>query len=128
MLETYKTPIDMKIKKKGKMFVAYRDEHDTGKDFSDGIKVGDSLGQISITTGRFCGNTVCLVLLSNHLDEYLKPQQEKYEELIDEVIDNIKKDVEAGDLTVLDELLRMIPTRNLIQSLGEERWNNYKGI
>lgn len=117
----------MKILKKGNKFVAYRDEHDKGEYFHDGIKVGDSLGQISIT-GRFAGNTVCLIELNNHLAEYLKPQQEKYEELIDEVIEEIKSDINSGDLTVLDELLRMIPTRNLIQSLGEERWDNYKGI
>lgn len=118
----------MKILKKGNKFVAYRDENDNGERFHDGIKVGDSLGQISITTGKFSGNTICLVELSNHLRDYLKPKQEKYEQLVDEVIDEIKKDIAIGDLTVLDELLRMIPTRNLIHSLGEERWKDYEGI
>lgn len=118
----------MKILKKGNKFVAYRDEHDKGERFYDRIKVGDSLGQISITTGRFAGNTVCLIELNNHLAEYLKPQQDKAEELIDEVIEEIKKDISDGDTTVLAEILANVPFKVLIHSLPEERWKNYKGI
>lgn len=122
----------MKIKKKGDYFIAYRDENDLdtsqGGEMNPRIKVGDSLGDINIKTGRFKGNTVCLVELDKHRDEFLKPQKDKYEELINEVIDSIKSDVANGDVTVLDELLRFIPKRNLIQSLSEERWSEFDEI
>jgi hypothetical protein len=48
------------------------------------------------------------------------------QKLVDEVIENIKKDIAMGDYTVLDELLHFIPRKNLIQSLSEERWKTYE--
>jgi len=124
----------MKINKKGEYFVAYRDENDldspnTG--MNPKIKVGDSLGKMNIKTGRFIGNTVCLIELSIYRDNFnrdklVKNKEEKYELLIDEVIKNIKSDIENGDETVLDELLRMIPKKNLIESLAEERWSEFR--
>ena len=48
------------------------------------------------------------------------------QELIDEVIEEIKKDISIGDYTVLDELLHFIPRQNLVQSLSEERWKAYE--
>jgi hypothetical protein len=64
----------MKIKKKGNMLVAYRDENDVDSidtGMNQQIKVGDSLGKISIKTGKFTGNTVCLIALNNHLKTLL---------------------------------------------------------
>ena len=62
----------MIIKKKGNFYVAYRDVNDIdticGVGMNSQIKVGDSLGKISIKTGKFTGNTVCLVLLSKFLN------------------------------------------------------------
>jgi hypothetical protein len=52
--------------------------------------------------------------------------EELKQELVDEVIENLKKDIKSGDLTVLDELLKFIPNKNLVQSLDEERWSDYK--
>lgn len=52
-------------------------------------------------------------------------EAEKKQELIDEVIELIKDDIISGDCTVLDELLWMIPTNNLIFSLPEEKWSKY---
>lgn len=49
------------------------------------------------------------------------------EQLINEVIENIKKDVYSGDLTAVDELLRFIPTKYLIGYLPEEEWYKYMG-
>lgn len=49
------------------------------------------------------------------------------EQVINKLIEQIKKDmIEYGDVTVLSELLEMLPQENLIQALPEEEWNNYK--
>jgi len=48
--------------------------------------------------------------------------------LIDAVIADLKKDFEAGDYTVLEELLFMIPNENLIHSLPEEDWKEYENV
>lgn len=110
----------MKIKKKGNKFVAYRDENDSDNpNMNDRIKVGAELGYISISTGKFVGNTVCLVELSKKQDEYVTS-------LVDEVIEQVKKDVADGDVTVIEELLKFIPIENLIQSLPEEEWAKYR--
>jgi hypothetical protein len=63
MLLTKKTYI-MKIKKQGDYFKAY-DENKK------------SLGSISIKTGRFSGNTKCLVELTNHLRDYERKELTK---------------------------------------------------
>lgn len=66
----------MKILKKGNYFVAYRDENDVntpdGVGMNDRIKIGESLGRISIKTEKFVGNTICFIELSRHLDAHLK--------------------------------------------------------
>ena len=111
----------MKIKKKGNKFVAYRDENDVDSKggFNSRIKIGAELGSISISTGKFVGNTVCLVILSNKQDEYVTS-------LANEVIEQIKADANNGDVTVLDELLKHVPIETLIQSLPEKEWSKYK--
>jgi len=113
----------MKIKKKGNKFVAYRDENDVdsldGIGMNSRIKVGAELGSINISTGKFVGNTVCLVELSNKQDEYVTS-------LVDEVIEQIKEDANNGDVTVLDEILKHVPINVLIASLPEEEWAKYK--
>lgn len=116
----------MKILKKGNAFVAYRTEKgELGAGFAE---AGSEIGRISITTGKFTGGTGAFVELSQKLREFLKPKEEKYEELVDAVIEDIKSDINNGDVTVLDELLRMIPTKNLIQSLAEERWSDFDSL
>ena len=47
------------------------------------------------------------------------------QELVDAVIDDLKKSFELGDYTVLDELLHFIPRKNLIQALPEEDWKRF---
>jgi hypothetical protein len=44
--------------------------------------------------------------------------------LIDAVIDQIKEDVEKGDLTAIEELLGFIPIKNLVAYLPEEQTND----
>jgi len=53
---------------------------------------------------------------------------ERKQKLVDEVIEEVKKDLLHGDETVLDELLKFIPVKNLLQALGEEKWKNYPEI
>ena len=42
------------------------------------------------------------------------------EQLIDNVIEQIKKDIESGDFTAIDELLRYVPTQKLEAFLSED--------
>jgi hypothetical protein len=42
------------------------------------------------------------------------------EKLIDDVIEQIKKDILSGDVTAIDELLRYVPTQKLEAFLSEE--------
>ena len=51
--------------------------------------------------------------------------KEQKEVLINKVIDLIKEDITTGDLTALDELLRFVPTKNLIGYLPEELWGSF---
>ena len=48
--------------------------------------------------------------------------------LVDAVIDDLKKGFDEGDYTVLDELLMMLNTENLVQALPEEQWENFKHL
>jgi hypothetical protein len=106
----------MKILKKGQKFVAYRDESDwNNSDLNSQILIGDSIGQISIATEKFVGNTACIMQLSMHLfnfkeDGYISVKQQ----LIDRCLSRIKQDVEVGDLTAIDELLGFVPKKYLL--------------
>jgi hypothetical protein len=42
------------------------------------------------------------------------------QKLIDKAIEQIKKDVESGDLTAIDELLKYVPTQKLEAFLSED--------
>ena len=59
----------------------------------------------------------------------LQRQEERKQKLVDEVIDEQKEMMgvppDQGDFTVLDELLKFISCRNLMQSLAEEKWSDY---
>lgn len=48
------------------------------------------------------------------------------QELIDAVIESLKADVLAGDVTVLEELLGFIEKDKLVQSLPEDRWSEFR--
>lgn len=55
-----------------------------------------------------------------------KTKPKSKQDLIDAVIEELKRDIESGDYTVLEELLSFIPSRKLIGSLPEEQWSNFK--
>lgn len=54
--------------------------------------------------------------------------EERREAIIDDVIESLKKDIAQGDVTVLDEFLKMIPDEKLIQALNESEWKQYSKI
>ena len=88
-----------KIKKVGNYFVAH--------DITDKKR---TYGRINIQTGKFVGDTRCLVVLTEHNDKFKQS-------LIDEVLEEIKKDIASGDLTAIEELLRFTPYKNLMAYL-----------
>lgn len=53
-------------------------------------------------------------------------QEDRKQKLVDDVIEDLKESLASGDFTVLDELLKFVPARNLIQALPEEKWNDYQ--
>lgn len=64
-------------------------------------------------------------LVQEAIAEARVSQEEDKQKLVDDVIDELKKDASIGDYTVLDELLKMIPVKQLVQALPEEVWKNY---
>lgn len=58
---------------------------------------------------------ICEVPLDDFYDEQ-KPTQE----LIDSVLFQIKKDIDGGDLTALDEMLKAMPIQQLVSYLPEK--------
>lgn len=49
----------------------------------------------------------------------IKLNEEQKDRLVDEAIERIKKDIEVGDVTAIDELLRFVPDDNLVGFLAE---------
>jgi hypothetical protein len=52
-------------------------------------------------------------------------QENRREALIEAVHDDIVKQVQEGDTTVMAELLKFVPHENLLQSLKEDHWRNH---
>lgn len=55
-------------------------------------------------------------------------KEQMEDELIDTVIAEIKRDIEAGDVTAIWELLSKCPAEQLIQYLPEEKWETFKQL
>lgn len=64
--------------------------------------------------------------MTSHQTAMMMKKKLTKQQLIDAVIEDLKKGFEYGDYTVLDELLHFIPRKNLIQALPEEEWEKYK--
>jgi len=47
------------------------------------------------------------------------------ESLIDAVLTQIRKDVERGDLTAVEELIMRLPHHRLVAYLPEDQWINH---
>lgn len=97
------------IKKRGAHFVAF-----------DTVDKKRSYGKISIISGRFTGDTKCLIALKKYLADYNKPFENEKEVLVDKTIERIKQDIIEGDVTAIDELLRFVPIDNLKGYLAED--------
>ena len=59
------------------------------------------------------------------IEEAKTEQEDRKQKLADAVLEDLKESFSHGDYTVLDELLKMVPTKNLIQALPEEKWGDY---
>jgi non-ribosomal peptide synthetase component E (peptide arylation enzyme) len=79
-------------------------------------------------------NDIILASLENEkvreaIQEAINRQEERKQELVDKVIEEQKEMMgvppDQGDFTVIDELLKFIPCRNLMQSLDESEWKDY---
>ena len=86
--------MDFKIKQVGNSFHAFDEKKDK------------SVAFINIRTGKFVGDTKYLIPLTEHNNNFKAS-------LIDEVLEEIKKDVASGDLTAIEELLNFVPIENL---------------
>ena len=53
---------------------------------------------------------------------------DRKQELVDDVILSVQKDLEYNDATVLEELLSHIPVEILIHSLPEESWSKFNDL
>ncbi len=109
----------MIIKKKGNLLIAFAEEGDN----EGRSKVGDKLGQVSLKTGKFTGNTCSMLKLREEYDK-ISPEG-KLEKLVDRVIEQIRNDINH-DWDAISELLKSCPKKNLIAFLPEEEWNNFK--
>lgn len=54
--------------------------------------------------------------------------EELKQQLIEDVIDHIKLDMMNGDYTAIDELLGLMPNKNLIYFLPERDWKKYQSL
>ena len=59
------------------------------------------------------------------IQEILNRNEDNKQKLVDAVYNQIKKDLEEGDGTVLESLLKEIATTSLLQALPENDWNNF---
>jgi len=55
-------------------------------------------------------------------------KEEKKQQIIDLVVETTKKDLNDGDSTALETLLSYVPLANLISSLPEKLWGDFKEL
>jgi hypothetical protein len=118
----------MKIKKKGNYFVAYRDEDDLNNSMlNDKILIGDSLGKVSIKTGKFIGNTACIKVLTDYWKEVVGSEDNLFEHA---VLNQIESDLDETDYDALSEMLgsliKLEPAKKiLIEYLSDSAKENW---
>lgn len=55
-------------------------------------------------------------------------REQLQDNLVDTVIEQIKKDIEVGDVSAIFAMLTYCPAEQLIQYLPEEKWEAYKEL
>jgi hypothetical protein len=69
------------------------------------------------------------VRVREEIEAALIRQEERKQELVDKVLEEQKEMLEipegVGDFTVLDELLKFIPCKYLMNALDEDKWSEY---
>lgn len=55
-------------------------------------------------------------------------REQLQDNLVDTVIEQIKKDIEAGDVSAIFAMLTYCPAEHLIQYLPEQLWEAYKKL
>jgi hypothetical protein len=61
-------------------------------------------------------------------EEAVREMEDEKSELVDEVIERIKKDIEAGDVSAIYQLLSVVSSKQLLNFLPEEQWDKYPFI
>jgi len=51
--------------------------------------------------------------------------KQKKQQLIERVVEHIKRDIEYGDVEAVEELLGVCPTKFLVGYLPEEEWEEF---
>lgn len=64
-------------------------------------------------------------LVIEAIKEVQAEQEQIKQKVVDQVIEEIKRDIASGDTTVLDELLKSVSFKKLVHSLPEEKWSDY---
>lgn len=108
----------MKFLRKGNALAVFCTEENEFP--TTGFKVGDEVARMSITTGRFSGATVAMTELHKEFEKRYGNKEDKIQSIVDKCLERIKQDVEAGDLTAIDELLKSVPVEDLKGFLPEE--------
>ena len=68
------------------------------------------------------------LLQSLNEEKWAEYESSSKQEVLDAVLEQMKKNVKSGDVTVEEELLLMIPKKNLIQALPEQEWSKYETV
>jgi len=56
----------------------------------------------------------------------LSPYIKRDAKLVDAVMEEMRRQIDIGDWTVIDELLYFVPRKNLIGFLPEEKWEEHE--
>lgn len=94
------------------------DAWDSEDDDAEGVTLAlvDEDGIVEWKVGNSIGWEVNKELQSNvweAIEEAKEKQMDLKQELIDKCLEQIKKDIESGDLTAIDEMLMFLPIRYL---------------
>lgn len=83
-------------------------------------------GEVIKGTGELCEvDDLACDNVQDAIQKAKSKQADTKQDLVDEVAEDLKRVIEAGDYTTLDELLKFVPTTNLIQALPEEVWEKF---